>query len=188
MAWLELLKTMDIDKSIPFEMDKDIKRLAQVTDRFSKIGAKTNLKEVNLVTTISDLLLYLENRVSKKIDIKFEPENKNIVIPHNPPLLEWVIENICKNAIDAMENEGTLTIKITQKPNKVYIDISDTGKGMTPKQSRSVFQPGFTTKKRGWGLGLSLAKRIIKEYHKGKIFVLQSEVGKGSIFRVVLWR
>lgn len=186
MAWVQLLEEMDIDKSIPKEMNKDIHRLSQVTERFSKIGASTQLKESDVVNTTSTFLSYLRTRLPQKINLTFESSEEEIVIPHNPPLFEWVIENICKNAIDAMEGEGKLSVKISKEAGKVHIDISDSGKGMTASQQRSVFQPGYTTKKRGWGLGLSLAKRIINEYHKGKLKVLASEVGKGTTFRISL--
>lgn len=187
MAWVQLLEGMDIDKSIPTEMNKDINRLSQVTDRFSKIGAGTQLKEANIVETTSSFLSYLRTRLPQKIDLAFSSNEEELIIAHNPPLFEWVIENICKNAIDAMEGEGKLSVEISKEGGKVNIDISDTGKGMTPSQQRSVFQPGYTTKKRGWGLGLSLAKRIINEYHKGKLKVLKSEVGQGTTFRITLF-
>lgn len=187
MAWIELLRGMDIDKSIPEEMDKDIKRLTQVTDRFSKIGANTSLKDETIIETTSNLLSYLKTRIPKKISLHFNTDSEYLSVPHNASLFEWVLENICKNAIDAMEGEGNLWVSIHQAGKKVYIDIKDDGKGMTATQQRSVFQPGFTTKKRGWGLGLSLAKRIIEQYHKGKIIVLSSEVDKGTTFRITLY-
>lgn len=188
MAWVELLRGMDIDKSIPEEMDKDIKRLSQVTDRFSKIGANTSLKDEYIVNTTQNLLSYLRTRIPKKISLHFDAEENELNVPHNASLFEWVIENICKNAIDAMEGEGNLWVTIHSTGNKVYIDIKDDGKGMSSHQQRSVFQPGFTTKKRGWGLGLSLAKRIIEQYHKGKITILSSELGKGTTFRITLFK
>jgi len=186
MAWVELLSGMDIDESIPKEMNKDIERLTKVTDRFSKIGAGTSLEEKDIVSTTKNMLSYLRTRVSSKVDITFESDAPTIIVMHNPPLFEWVIENVCKNAIDAMQGEGKLAVVINSKPGKVFIDISDTGKGMTPRQQREVFKPGFTTKKRGWGLGLTLVKRIITEYHKGQITVLSSEVGRGTTFRITL--
>jgi hypothetical protein len=186
MAWVQLLEGMDIDKSIPKEMNKDINRLSQVTDRFSKIGAGTQLKDADIVETTSTFLSYLRTRLPQKINLTFESIEDEIIIPHNPPLFEWVIENICKNAIDAMEGEGNLSVKIFREEGKVILDIADTGKGMTLRQQRSVFQPGYTTKKRGWGLGLSLAKRIISEYHKGRLRVLESEIGEGTTFRITL--
>jgi len=186
MAWIELLSGMDIDESITKEMNKDIERLTKVTDRFSKIGAGTSLEEKDIVATTKNMLSYLRSRVSSKVDITFEADASSIAVMHNPPLFEWVIENICKNAIDAMEGEGKLSVVISSKPGKVFIDITDTGKGMTPRQQREVFKPGFTTKKRGWGLGLTLVKRIITEYHKGQIVVAHSEVGVGTTFRITL--
>jgi two-component system, sporulation sensor kinase D len=187
MAWVELLKSMDIDPTIPQEMDKDIQRLTQITDRFSKIGAITTLKDENIVQTVQNFLTYLRTRSPKKVEMHFDTSAAEIIIPHNPALFEWVIENICKNAIDAMEGEGKLEVMISTKSNKVLIDITDNGKGMTSAQRKSVFRPGFTTKKRGWGLGLSLAKRIIEDYHKGKIQVLNSEINKGTTFRITLF-
>tara|TARA_B100000508_G_scaffold140085_1_gene139980 strand:- start:69245 stop:70801 length:1557 start_codon:yes stop_codon:yes gene_type:complete len=187
MAWVQMLETMDIDQNITKEMDKDVRRLSQVTDRFSKIGAGTQLKDENIVHTTSEFLSYLRTRLPQKVQLLFDSEEEELIIAHNPPLFEWVIENICKNAIDAMEGEGTLKVNISKDTSHVYIDIEDTGKGMSASQQRSVFQPGYTTKKRGWGLGLSLAKRIIEEYHKGKLKVLQSEVGKGTTFRIILY-
>jgi signal transduction histidine kinase len=187
MAWIELLKESNTDPSITDEMNKDIQRLTQVTDRFSKIGAGAQLKEENIVDTVEDIIGYLKKRISKKVNIHFHCDHKEIIVSHNPSLMQWVIENICKNGVDAMEANGELNVKITHLSHKVHIDISDSGKGMTKSQMKTVFEPGYTTKKRGWGLGLSLAKRIIKEYHKGKIFVAQSEVNKGTTFRIVLY-
>jgi hypothetical protein len=187
MAWVELLKGTDIDKSIPLEMDKDVRRLTQVTDRFSKIGAGAKLDDKNIVSTTQEIFNYLKTRTSSKVQFVFQTEQEEIIIPHNPPLFEWVIENLCKNAIDAMKGSGTLTVSLSKKPGKVYVDISDTGKGMSPSQQRSAFEPGFTTKKRGWGLGLSLSKRIIHEYHKGKLTILSSELDKGTTFRITLF-
>jgi len=187
MAWVHMLESMDVDQNIIKEMDKDVRRLSQVTDRFSKIGANTLLKEGDIVNTTSEFLSYLRTRLPQKVSLLFDSEEDEIIIAHNVPLFEWVIENICKNAIDAMAGEGALKVHISKDTAHVYIDISDNGKGMTSAQQRSVFRPGYTTKKRGWGLGLSLAKRIIEEYHKGKLKILQSEVGKGTTFRITLF-
>lgn len=187
MAWVQMLEGMDIDQSITKEMDKDVRRLSQVTDRFSKIGAGTQLKDEDIVRTTSEFLSYLRTRLPQKLQLIFDSTEDELIIAHNPPLFEWVIENICKNAIDAMGGEGTLKVEISKDTSHIYIDITDTGKGMTSSQQRSVFQPGYTTKKRGWGLGLSLAKRIVEEYHKGKLRVLHSEVGKGATFRITLY-
>jgi two-component system, sporulation sensor kinase D len=186
MAWTELLRGMDIDPSIIEEMNKDIDRLTKVTDRFSKIGAATSLEPSDIVETVRNILGYLKTRVSSKVEFRFESDKPSCEVLHNPPLIEWVVENICKNAIDAMEGEGKLDVAITSRPGRVDIDIKDSGKGMTASQVRSVFKPGFTTKRRGWGLGLTLAKRIIQEYHKGQITVLHSEPGKGTTFRITL--
>ena len=186
IAWTELLKTEGIDKSITDEMEKDLVRLEQITERFSKIGAATQLKEENIIKTTTDIVEYLKNRVSKKIELSTDFEADVLNIKHNPSLVQWVIENIFKNAVDAMEGKGVIHVSVKSHQNKVFIDIKDTGKGMTPAQQRSVFQPGYTTKKRGWGLGLSLAKRIIKEYHNGQIQVLKSEPNKGTTFRITL--
>lgn len=186
MAWNQLLQGLDIDPSIPMEMNKDINRLTQVTDRFSKIGSGAKLEDLDLVFTIKEMVDYLRTRISNKVEFSFNTSHPEIIIPHNRSLFEWVIENICKNAVDAMEGDGKLSVFIKKENNKVTIDIADTGKGMTAKQQRAVFQPGFTTKKRGWGLGLSLVKRIIKDYHQGRVFVLKSELDKGTTFRIIL--
>ncbi|MGB0933416.1 MAG: sensor histidine kinase [Lishizhenia sp.] len=186
MAWNQLLQGLDIDPSIPLEMNKDINRLTQVTDRFSKIGSGAKLEDLDLVFTVKEMVDYLKTRISNKVEFSFNTSHPEIIIPHNRSLFEWVIENICKNAVDAMEGVGELTVSIQKENNNVNIDIIDSGKGMTIKQQRAVFQPGFTTKKRGWGLGLSLVKRIIKDYHKGRVFVLKSEIDKGTTFRIIL--
>lgn len=187
MAWIQLLEGMDIDQNITKEMDKDVRRLSQVTDRFSKIGASTQLKDEDVVKTTSEFLSYLRTRLPQKVQLIFDSTEDELIIAHNPPLFEWVIENICKNAIDAMIGEGTLKVQISKDTAHIYIDIIDDGKGMTTAQQRSLFQPGYTTKKRGWGLGLSLAKRIIEEYHKGKLKVLHTELDKGTTFRITLF-
>jgi len=186
MAWVQLLGDMENTKDIAVEMNKDVERLTQVTDRFSKIGASTQLKDLDIVHTTQHFLEYLRTRFPQKITLGFSTSDDKILIPHNAALFEWVIENICKNAIDAMEGEGKIEINIVRQNRQIYIDISDNGKGMTPSQQRNVFQPGFTSKKRGWGLGLPLAKRIIHEYHKGRLKILHSEVGKGTTFRIIL--
>lgn len=185
MAWVQLLDAQEIDPMIPREMQKDIDRLEKVTDRFSKIGSGAKLTESSLVETVKNLVDYLRPRISDKISITFTAES-DIYLSHNAPLMEWVIENICKNAVDAMENNGTLDIHIHSTPEWAHIDIKDSGKGIDPKQQKAIFQPGFSTKKRGWGLGLSLVKRIVTEYHKGKVFVLDSQLENGTTFRVSL--
>jgi two-component system, sporulation sensor kinase D len=186
MAWIELLKSQDLDPMIVTEMEKDITRLETVTDRFSKIGSGTKLEMYDIVETTQKVLNYLKNRISSKIELTFESEEEVILVNHNPPLFEWVIENITKNAVDAMESQGFIHVHIHSTLQHVHIDIKDSGKGIPAKQFKTIFQPGFTSKKRGWGLGLSLVKRIVNEYHKGKVFVLESEVNKGTTFRISL--
>lgn len=183
MAWIQLLETQEIDQMIPIEMSKDVVRLTKVSDRFSKIGSIPKLEDTDLENTVKSVLDYLQSRFSNKVIIEFTSE-KEVNTKHNGPLMEWVIENICKNAVDAMSGQGSLKVSIHKSPEWVHIDIKDSGKGINTKQIKTVFQPGFTTKTRGWGLGLTLVKRIIKEYHKGKVYVLESEVNVGTTFRV----
>lgn len=187
MGWIDLLREKNSESRITDEMAKDLKRLEIITDRFSKIGAKPNLSEENAVEVIHDFIAYLKTRSSNKV--QFTVHNKlseTIPAQLNRPLFGWVIENLCKNAMDAMDGVGHITIHIQQKDQKVIIDVSDTGKGIPASKRKQVFQPGYTSKKRGWGLGLSLSKRIIENYHRGKIFVKSSELGKGTTFRIVL--
>jgi len=187
LAWVELLKMKENDSKLIQEVEKDIKRLETITERFSKIGSKPDLVSNNISQIVSNSLDYLKTRTSKKIEFIFEDlQNTNLEIKLNVALFEWVIENICKNAIDAMSGVGTIITTISEKENYVVIDISDTGKGISKNKFSTVFKPGFTTKKRGWGLGLSLAKRIIEIYHSGKIFVKQSEPYKKTTFRILL--
>lgn len=185
MAWVAHLEQQSIDPMIPREMHKDLERLEKITDRFSKIGSGAKLIEGDLAATIENNLNYLKARLSQKVEIQFEIDaQRPLMVLHNASLIEWVVENICKNAVDAMEGIGTLRIQIREVAEWVHIDISDTGKGLTPKQFKTIFEPGYSTKKRGWGLGLTLVKRIVEEYHKGKVFVLQSEPEKGTTFRI----
>ena len=186
MAWVQLLEAQGIDPSTITEMNKDIDRLNTVTNRFSKIGSKAILKPENIVPVLKHSVSYLRKRISEKVELNFYAEQDEIIVPINAPLLEWVIENICKNAVDAMEGKGVINVKVKQLENEVIIDLEDTGKGIPQSKLKTVFQPGFTTKSRGWGLGLSLVKRIIEEFHKGKIFVLSSEVNVGTTFRIIL--
>jgi hypothetical protein len=185
MAWIQLLESQDVDPTVITEMQKDVNRLEKVTDRFSKIGSGTVLKPTDINVTISGVLDYLRPRISQQIDIKFSADTANIV-KHNAPLIEWVIENIAKNAVDAMENKGKLTVTVQGSKAWVYIDITDNGKGIAANQFKTIFKPGFSTKKRGWGLGLSLVKRIVNEYHKGKVYVLHSEPNVSTTFRIAL--
>ena len=184
MAWSALLETQGVDQSSLDELNKDIDRLNTITDRFSKIGSKPELHEVNMPEAIKEMVDYLDSRVSKKVVISVTSENPDITAYINKTLFSWVIENIVKNAIDAMDGVGKLNLNVSQENNRVFVDITDTGKGIPKNQWQTVFEPGFTTKKRGWGLGLSLVKRIIKQYHEGRISVKWSEPGKGTTFRI----
>lgn len=187
MAWIEILKLKNIDPKLIKEFEKDTQRLERITERFSKIGSKPELLHLNLVEVLSSTVNYLKTRSSKKVIFETSfAENDIVETPLNAALFSWVIENICKNAIDAMGNNGTISINLKEKGEQVFIDITDTGVGVAKSQFKTIFQPGFSTKKRGWGLGLSLAKRIIEIYHRGKIFIKSSEIGKGTTFRIVL--
>ncbi|HZL12179.1 MAG TPA: HAMP domain-containing sensor histidine kinase [Prolixibacteraceae bacterium] len=187
MAWVELLKMQKIDENLIQEFEKDTQRLQKITERFSKIGSVPELIRTDVAETIRSTVEYLKNRSSGKVIFILDfDQQKQIEVPLNASLFSWVIENLCKNAIDAMNNNGTIQVTITEKVDQVFIDVSDTGKGISKAYFKTVFQPGFTTKKRGWGLGLSLAKRIVENYHKGKIFLKQSEINKGTIFRIIL--
>lgn len=186
MAWVEYLKLKDVDENTINELSKDITRLEIITERFSKIGSVPKLETENLNQVINDSLSYLKVRISKKVNIIFTTQNNTQVEAKlNPSLFSWVLENIIKNAVDAMKGEGDITVNITDQSQFVYIDITDTGTGIPRAQQKTIFEPGFTTKQRGWGLGLSLVKRIIENYHEGKIFVKQSDA-TGTTFRIVL--
>lgn len=187
MAWVELLKMQNIDETLVQEFEKDTHRLQKITERFSKIGSVPELLLTDVAETIKSTVEYLKTRSSGKVKfiLDFDLEKK-YEIPLNASLFTWVIENLCKNAIDAMNGDGRIQISLSEKGNDLFIDISDTGKGIAKAYFKTVFQPGFTTKKRGWGLGLSLAKRIVENYHKGKIFLKQSELNKGTTFRIIL--
>jgi len=187
MAWIEVLRDdPDIrNKGIVDELDKDIRKLQVVTERFSSIGSAPVLKSENIYQLVNRVVSYIQPRVSSKINIEVYTLSETIMGMVHPPLFEWVLENLCKNAVDAMGSTGTIAIKILRgNDNKVFIDISDTGKGIPKTMIANVFKPGFTTKKRGWGLGLTLAKRIIELYHEGKIFVKSSEENSGTTFRI----
>jgi len=186
MAWIQLLETQNIDPSIIEEMQKDIERLDTVSQRFSKIGSDAQLKPIDIQETVQRVMDYLRPRISQKVSMDLHLQPESVIVNHNPPLMEWVMENILKNAVDAMESSGAISVEVHTTPEWAHIDITDTGKGLSPQQFKTIFQPGYTTKKRGWGLGLSLVKRIVREYHKGKVFVLRSEPGKGTTFRISL--
>lgn len=187
MAWTTILKETYPDDDLLPEMDKDVKRLQLIADRFSKIGSLPEAVPVSLSEVLDHVIEYMDRRTSKTIQlIKVFPAD-DIIIRLNASLFEWVIENLCKNAVDAMGGEsGTITLRVETVGERVIVEVSDTGKGIKKKDMRNVFRPGFTTKSRGWGLGLSLAKRIVEEYHNGKIFVKSSELGKGTTFRIEL--
>jgi len=187
MAWIELLKMKGGNVEEIAEIEKDIQRLEDITDRFSKIGSPAKLEEQDLLEVLRESISYLQPRISKKVIFKINTTgNQPVIVPLNRQLFEWVIENLSKNAVDAMNNAGTITISIEEARRQVIIDFEDTGKGIPKSQHKTIFRPGFTSKKRGWGLGLSLSKRIINDYHKGKIFVKSSFMDKGTVIRVVL--
>jgi Histidine kinase-, DNA gyrase B-, and HSP90-like ATPase len=186
-GWIEILEQKHPDILITKELALDVERLEKVTERFSRIGSKPLITNENIIEIISRTVDYLKSRTSSKvkINIDYNPEGK-VEVPANSALFEWVIENVFKNAVDSMEGNGEITVKITETEKHALIDITDTGKGIPKSAFKKIFNPGFTTKQRGWGLGLSLAKRIIEEYHNGRIFVRHSEVGKGSCIRIVM--
>lgn len=186
MGWVEILKMEEIDQEPVLEIEKDVQRLNQITERFSKIGSLPELKIQNVVEVSRSSVYYLRNRISKKVDIQFHCEKGEIRIPLNVALYSWVIENLVKNSVDAMQNVGAINVYITDDQDSVFISVSDTGPGIPKKLHREIFEPGYTTKQRGWGLGLSLAKRIIENYHKGKIFVAKSDKESGTEIKIVL--
>lgn len=187
MAWSTILKETYPDDELLPEMDKDVKRLQLIADRFSKIGSIPEPVPSCLNDVLIHVVDYMDCRTSKKIEMKTELPKEDVIININASLFEWVIENLCKNAVDAMGGKlGSITLRLEETDKRAIVEVSDTGKGIKKKDISNVFRPGFTTKKRGWGLGLSLAKRIVEEYHHGKIYVKSSEVGKGTTFRIEL--
>jgi hypothetical protein len=187
LAWVEILKSQNVEPTLIPEMEKDVNRLRTIAERFSKIGSKPEKEKVSLNKVLDNALAYMQKRTSNKVQISCVYNvQQPIYLYLNVPLFEWVIENLSKNAIDAMEGEGKINISVTENNERVYIDVQDTGKGIPKSKYKTVFKPGYTTKKRGWGLGLSLVKRIIEEYHGGKIFVKKSEQNKGTTFRIIL--
>lgn len=188
MAWVEILKAQGVDDETLSEINKDVVRLSTITDRFSKIGSKPDLEPHDLVELVEQSFTYLRTRTGKKVSFSITHDEVASEVMVSVPLFSWVIENLVKNAIDAMGGEGELGAHIGTEGNQLYIDLSDTGKGIPKSQHSTVFEPGFTTKKRGWGLGLSLTKRIVESYHGGRIFVKRSEPGKGTTFRILLRR
>jgi signal transduction histidine kinase len=188
VAWMELLKENEQNREWVAEMEKDVSRLQLIADRFSKIGSTPQLKEENLVSRLQGMVEYMRLRKPQKVEIDFEHEDDDVQVLLSGPLFDWVIENLMRNALDAMEGKGRIFIKLVNQPRTVTIDISDTGKGIPKNNFKKVFAPGFSTKQRGWGLGLSLARRIIQKYHNASIFVKSSEPDKGTTFRIVFRR
>lgn len=186
LGWIEIMRADDVDETTVAEVEKDVKRLQTIADRFSKIGSEPVLEEVDIIAETARSYEYLKSRASSQVAFSFKAPDHPVKVMVNPELHSWTIENLVKNAIDAMKGKGKLDITIEEREKYVRIKVADTGKGITKAQQRKIFEPGFTTKKRGWGLGLSLTRRIVEEYHKGRIKVLQSEVGKGTIMQVNL--
>src|SRR5690606_2538234 len=186
LGWVEILKMEEMDQEPVLEIEKDIYRLNQITERFSKIGSLPELQPANLIEVTEASVNYLRDRISKKVDLRFNSDKEEIRIPLNVALYSWVIENLVKNSVDAMQNKGAINVYVTDKENSVIVSVADTGPGMPKKLHKRIFEPGFTTKQRGWGLGLSLAKRIIENYHKGKIFVAKSDKESGTEVKILL--
>ena len=186
MAWVEILKENHPDDDLIPEMDKDVKRLERIAERFSKIGSLPEPVPASMNEVLIHVVDYMRRRTSNKIEIKTILPDHDVIVNMNASLFEWVIENLCKNAVDAMEGSGTITLLLEEAYDQTFIEVTDTGKGIRKKDLYHVFTPGFTTKQRGWGLGLSLARRIVEEYHKGRIYVKSSEQGKGTTFRIEL--
>jgi signal transduction histidine kinase len=186
IGWVELLKEKHPDKKLVSELEKDAFRLEEITERFSKIGSKPVLKDANILEVLKESVAYLESRTTDGVTFSFDPVSQDHMVPINRSLFQWVVENLCKNSVDAMEGNGTIKISVREQFKQVFIDFEDSGKGIPKNRQKTIFKPGYTTKLRGWGLGLSLAKRIIETYHKGKIFVLHSDIGKGTVIRIML--
>jgi signal transduction histidine kinase len=186
MAWTEVLRDKYPNDELLPEMEKDVARLRTIAERFSKIGSAPEPQSDDIVALLERVVEYIRRRSSNKVQFVCHFTKRPLNVRMNSPLIEWVVENLCKNAIDAMNGEGTITINVSQNEECAVIDFSDTGKGIQKSCFKAVFEPGYTTKKRGWGLGLSLAKRITEQYHKGRIYVKNSEVGKGTTFRIEL--
>jgi signal transduction histidine kinase len=186
-GWVEVLKEIPESQKLSGEIEKDVNRLELITDRFGKIGSHPVLEEKNVVEQVSNMIDYIKRRAGRKVNMKLNTEGEtNIPAMISPPLFDWVIENLLKNALDAIEEKGSVEVKIKDTATQVFIDVKDTGKGISKNNMPKVFNPGFSTKKRGWGLGLTLSKRIIEQYHSGSIFIKQSEPGKGTTFRIEL--
>lgn len=187
LGWIEILRSENVNKNYILEIEKDINRLNIIANRFSKIGSIPVLENENIITVCKATLEYLKSRSSKQIDFNFFTSDKNIIIKHNKELIGWVLENLIKNSIDAMQGKGSIVLAVKKTDSGVTISLSDSGKGIPKYKFKEIFRAGYTTKKRGWGLGLSLSKRIIESYHKGKIFVKKSEPNKGTTFKIMLF-
>ncbi len=187
LGWVDLLKLKESNSEIALELEKDVERLQVITDRFSKIGSKPELEEQPLIVVVEDIIEYLKRRIATNVHINISTgDSPYILVRINKVLFQWVLENLCKNAVDAIKGNGKIDITLRESSKYVEIDIRDNGKGLHRKQYKTIFKPGYTTKLRGWGLGLSLAKRIVEKYHGGKLFVKESELGKGSTFSIML--
>lgn len=186
MAWMQLLQAQGVDQETVAEMDKDVTRLSVIASRFSKVGSAPQMEETDLCDLLAAAVAYMRPRISKRINLTLNLPASSVDIVASPPLLEWVIENLIKNAVDAIEGAGSISVTLVVADGQAFIEVTDTGKGMNRKQRRRVFNPGYTTKLRGWGLGLALAKRIVNTYHNGKISVANTEPGKGTTFLIVL--
>jgi len=186
-GWIEMLKEVAGNEKIVPELEKDVQRLLLITDRFGKIGSKPHLEERNIIPQVQNMVDYIKKRAGSGVVFVLDfPENNNIIALISPPLFDWVIENLLKNALDAMEGKGKINIGISQSAGHIYIDVIDNGKGINKLNAAKIFEAGFTTKKRGWGLGLTLSKRIIEQYHRGQLFLKNSDIGKGTSFRIIL--
>lgn len=186
MAWLQLLEAEGVDAETVREMDKDVNRLSTIASRFSKIGSRPSMEPMGLDSVVAQSVDYMKSRISRRINLTFTPSSSSTIANVSAPLLEWVMENLIKNAVDAMDGQGAISVTVKSAHDKAIITVSDTGKGMTRKQRSDIFKPGYSTKKRGWGLGLTLARRIITQYHGGKIYVSDSQPGVGTTFTIEL--
>ncbi|MGL6128577.1 sensor histidine kinase [Chryseobacterium artocarpi] len=186
IGWMEIMKLESPDSDGIYEMEKDIERLRTISERFSKIGSVPELNDMNFNETIQENYDYLKTRISRKVNFTLHLPTYTVLVPHNKILMSWVIENLVKNAVDAMKGEGAIVMSVFERNKNILVEVKDNGSGMTKQQARNAFKPGYSTKKRGWGLGLSLARRVIHEYHNGDIKISQTEVGKGSTFRITI--
>ncbi|MDG4651299.1 sensor histidine kinase [Chryseobacterium arthrosphaerae] len=186
IGWMEIMKLDNPESEGIYEIEKDIERLRTISERFSKIGSVPELNDMNFNETIQENFDYLKTRISRKINFTLHLPTYTLLVPHNKILMSWVIENLVKNAVDAMKGEGTIVLSVFERNKNILVEVKDTGSGMTKQQASNAFKPGYSTKKRGWGLGLSLARRVIHEYHNGDIKISQTEVGKGSTFRITI--